>query len=116
MMVQLSVPNYLNWRWGGGQSLQPPTNPADPNRAPFEFGRTVAGQDETCELVALGGGEYAVRAPNGRSWLSVQPDGSLEERDASTPPGAWERFTLHDGVLVEKPKEGITRALVEFLP
>jgi len=114
--IALSEPAYVNWRWGGGQSLDPPTAPDDPNRAPFEFGRPTAGADEWCELVPAGE-YYAVRAPNGRSWLSVQPDGTLEERDAGQAPGAWELFALQpDGVLVECPKEGITRPLVEFVP
>jgi len=116
MRVALSQPSYINWRWSGGQSLEPPTNPDDPNREPFEYGRPTAGVDEWAELVPCG--DYvAVRSPNGRSWLSVQLDGSLEERDAAGEPGEWELFTLQDdGVLVEKAKEGVTRPPVELIP
>ena len=115
MRIALSQPAYINWRWGGGQSLEPPTHPDDPNRAPFEFNRPTAGADEWCELVPVG--DYvAVRSPNGRSWLSVQADGSLEERDAAGEPGHWELFTLTEGVLVELEKEGVTRPAVELLP
>jgi hypothetical protein len=115
MKVALSQPSYINWRWGGGQSLEPPTNADDPNREAFEYDRPQAGGDEWVDLIPQGD-YYAVRSPNGRSWLSVQIDGSLEERDAQHEPGEWELFTLtHDGLIVEKAKEGVTRPPQEFL-
>ncbi len=98
MQIALSKPAFLNWRYGGGQSLDPPTNSSDRNRSAFEFNRLEVGSDEQCELVVAQGG-YAVRSPNGRSWLSIQPDGRLEERDASGAPGPWELFTLDGNVL-----------------
>jgi hypothetical protein len=99
MKVALSEPRFLNWRYGGGQSLEPPTAPDDPNRSPFEYGRTEVGSDEEAELVGLGGGKYAIRSPNGRSWLSIQPDGRLEERDATGYPGPWEEFIVEGNVI-----------------
>jgi hypothetical protein len=83
MKIALSKPAYLNWRYGGGQSLNPPTAPGDWNRSPFEFNRAEIGSDEQCELVPAEG-KYAVRSPNGRAWLSIQPDGRLEERNVLT--------------------------------
>ncbi len=98
--IQLSEPSYLNWRYGGGQSLEPPTAPDDPNRDPFEHGRPSAGADETAKLFRFGDGTYGVQSPNGRSWLSIQPDGSYEERPVEdSEPGAYERFTLQGNVL-----------------
>lgn len=98
--IQLSEPSYLNWRYGGGQSLEPPTAPDDPNRDPFEHGRPVAGIDETAKLFKFADGTYGIQSPNGRSWLSVQPDGSYEERlVVDGEPGAYERFTLAGNVL-----------------
>jgi len=81
----------LNWRHGGGQSLQPPTVPGDRNRQPFEW-RSSIGADESCTLVKQGNGLYAAKSPNGKSWLSRQPDGSLQERATSdaSQPGPWE--------------------------
>ena len=81
----------LNWRYGGGQGLNPPTNPSDHNRQPFEW-RSAVGPDESCTLVKQGNGLYAAKSPNGKSWLSRQPDGSLQERATSDPsqPGPWE--------------------------
>ena len=115
--IQLSEPCYLNWRWGGGQSLEPPTNPDDTDRRAFEYGRKEAGSDETASLVRLSDGSYAIQSPNGRSWLSIQPDGSYEERPVieGEEPGPWERFTLDGTVLVEWPKEDSSRAPVEFV-
>lgn len=115
--IQLSEPCYLNWRWGGGQSLEPPTNPDDPSRAPFEYGRKEAGSDETAQLIRLADGTYGVLSPNGRSWLSIQPDGSYEERPAvaGQEPGPWERFTLDGSALVELPKPDMARTPVEFV-
>lgn len=42
------------------------------------------------ETVAITTSTVSVRKPNGK-WLSVQPNGSYEERDAV---GPWETFTL----------------------
>lgn len=115
--IQLSEAYYLNWRWGGGQSLDPPTNPADPNRDPFEHGRSEAGSDETAQLVTFADGTYGIQSPNGRSWLSIQPDASYEERPviAGEEPGPWERFMLAGNVLTELAKEGVTRAPVTMV-
>jgi hypothetical protein len=115
--IQLSEPFYLNWRYGGGQSLDPPTQPADPNRDPFEHGRETAGADETAQLFQFADGTYGIKSPNGRSWLSIQGDGSYEERPATddAEPGPWERFTLTGNVLTELPKEDATRAPVTFV-
>jgi hypothetical protein len=115
--IQISEPAYLNWRWGGGQSLDPPTQPSDPNRYPFEYGRPVAGADETGNLFQFADGTYGIQSPNGRSWLSIQGDGSYEERPVveGQEPGPWERFTLEGNVLTELPKEGATREPVTFV-
>jgi hypothetical protein len=116
--IQLSEPCYVNWRYGGGQSLDPPTHPADQNREPFEYGRTTAGVDETATLVELSDGTYGVMSPNGRSWLSIQEDGSYQERPVAEgqEPGPWERFTLsEDGVLTELQKTDVSRAAVTFV-
>jgi hypothetical protein len=115
--IQISEPAFLNWRYGGGQSLDPPTAPDDPNRDPFEHGRPVAGVDETGNLYQFADATYGVQSPNGRSWLSVQGDGSLEERPVveGQEPGPWERFTREGNVLTEVPKDGATRAPVTFV-
>ena len=115
--IQLSEPSYLNWRYGGGQSLNPPTNPSDHNRNAFEHGRKVAGADETAYLVRLWDGPYGIQCPNGRSWLSIQPDGSYQERPVieGEEPGPWERFVLEGNVLVEYPKDDVSRGPVEFV-
>jgi hypothetical protein len=117
--IQISEPAYLNWRYGGGQSLDPPTNPDDPNRDPFEHGRPVAGVDETGNLYQFVDETYGIQSPNGRSWVSVQGDGSLEEREVveGQEPGPWERFTREGNVLTELPKEGApaSRAPVTFV-
>jgi hypothetical protein len=115
--IQLSETCYLNWRWGGGQSLDPPTNPDDLDRAPFEYGRTEAGAHETAQLVSLPDGTFGLMSPNGRTWLSIQTDGTYEERPvvAGEEPGPWERFTLDGNVLTELSKEGVTRSPVTFV-
>jgi hypothetical protein len=115
--IQLSEPFYLNWRYGGGQSLDPPTQPDDPNRDPFEHGRETAGADETAQLFKFADGTYGIKSPNGRSWLSIQGDGSYEERPATddAEPGPWERFTLKGNVFTELPKENAMRAPVTFV-
>jgi len=41
------------------------------------------------ESVDVGSGNVAIKKPNGK-WLSVQPNGSYEDRDAV---GPWETFT-----------------------
>lgn len=117
LTIQLSEPAYLNWRHGGGQSLDPPTNPDDDNREAFEHGRPTAGVDESAQLVELADGTYGIKAPNGRSWLSIQPDGAFQEREVveGEEPGVWERFTLEDNVLTELPKDGAMRVAVEFV-
>jgi hypothetical protein len=113
--IQLSEPAFLNWRYGGGQSLDPPTNPDDPNRDPYEHGRPVAGADETGQLFQFADGTYGMQSPNGRSWLSVQGDGSLEERPVTDQePGPWERFTRSGNVFTELPKDA-TREPVTFV-
>lgn len=115
--IQLSQPYFLNWRYGGGQSLDPPTNPDDDNHDPFEFGRSEAGVDETAQLVELSDGTYGLMSPNGRSWLSIQPDGAFQEREVieGEEPGVWERFTISGNVVTELQKEGVTRAPVSFV-
>lgn len=74
----------LNWVWGGGISLDPTYHPEITDRHPFEW-RTVVGADESCTLVRQPSGLYAAKSPNGRSWLSVQPNGALEERSTADP-------------------------------
>lgn len=117
--IQLSEPAFLNWRYGGGQSLDPPTKPDDPNRDPFEHGRPVAGVDETAQLFQFTDGTYGIQSPNGRSWLSIQRDGSYEERPVveDEEPGSFERFTLAGNVLTELPKDeaDATRDPVTFV-
>jgi hypothetical protein len=115
--IQLSEPAYVNWRYGGGQSLDPPTQPQDKNREAFEYGRATAGVDETANLVELSDGTFGVQSPNGRSWLSIQGDGSYQERPVveGEEPGPWERFTLVDGILTELPKDGVSREPVTFV-
>jgi hypothetical protein len=72
------------------------------------------GGDETFRLVPLGGDRYALLSPNGREWVSVQPDGSLQGRSAAGAPGSWETFTLAGQILSEAPK-GDDRPAVQFL-
>ena len=60
MNIALSKPSYLNWRYGGGQSLEPPTAPGDRNRQPFEFNRSEVGADDECHLAPFSGGKYAL--------------------------------------------------------
>lgn len=73
------------------------------------------GSDETCEVIQNGDGTWSIKSPNGNQWLSIQPDGSMEARDASGEPGPWEKFTRTGNVLTELDKDGVTRPLVEFL-
>jgi hypothetical protein len=115
--LALSKPAFLNWRHGGGQSLDPPTQPDDPNRAAFEYGRTTVGVDEQCSGYEFADGTWGMRSPNGRSWLSIQEDGSEQERVASddAEPGPWERFTKNGNVFTELPKENATREPVTFV-
>jgi hypothetical protein len=72
------------------------------------------GDDETVDVIQNADGTWSIKSPNGQHWLSIQPDGSLEARDAAGEPGAWEKFTREGNVLTELPKEGITRPLTSF--
>lgn len=96
-LVQL---NILNWRYGSGDKG-------------FEL-RTVAGSDELCFAVKNDDNTYSILSPNKDYWLSIQPDGSLQVRTSSNPPGPWERFTLENGIFTECPKDGITRDPQKF--
>ena len=75
------------------------------------------GSDETCTLVPKAEGHWAIQSPDGQQWVSIQPDGSISWRLVSDPtqPGPWETFTRAGNVLTELPKDGVTRALVQFL-
>src|SRR6185436_8142961 len=76
---------------------------------------SAQGSDETVGLVTQPDGTLAILSPNGTQWLSIQPDGSREPRDAHGEPGAWETFTRQGNVVTERAKDNLARPLVQFL-
>jgi hypothetical protein len=99
--VALARLEVINWRFGGGKGFEK---------------RDAIGSDELASLVKNDDGSYSVLSPNKDYWLTVNNEGNLEERTSSNPPGDWEKFHLDGNVLIEMPKEGVTRPVKKFIP